>query len=47
MTPPPRTLHQLIGYLYLRVARRRVQAWREADGLAGRDLSRDGRWLVG
>ena len=24
----------------------RVQAWREADEIAGRDLIRDGRWLV-
>ena len=24
----------------------RIQAWREADELAGRDLMRDGRWLV-
>ena len=34
-------------YTYFRVEPRRLQAWREADELAGRDLVRDGRWLVG
>ncbi|MGW4675814.1 pyridoxamine 5'-phosphate oxidase family protein [Streptomyces sp. NPDC004324] len=33
-------------YLYFRVTPRRVQAWREADELAGRDLMRDGEWLA-
>ena len=37
---------QLDGYLYFRIAPRRLQAWREADELEGRDLMRDGRWLV-
>ncbi|WP_432166730.1 pyridoxamine 5'-phosphate oxidase family protein [Streptomyces sp. bgisy031] len=32
-------------YLYFRVAPRRVQAWREANELAGRDLMRDGEWI--
>jgi nitroimidazol reductase NimA-like FMN-containing flavoprotein (pyridoxamine 5'-phosphate oxidase superfamily) len=32
-------------YLYFRVHLQRVQAWREADELEGRDLMRDGRWL--
>ncbi|MDT0390258.1 pyridoxamine 5'-phosphate oxidase family protein [Streptomyces sp. DSM 41921] len=32
-------------YLYFRVVPRRVQAWREADELEGRELMRDGRWL--
>jgi hypothetical protein len=32
-------------YLYFRVHPRRVQAWREADELDGRELMRDGRWL--
>lgn len=32
-------------YLYFRVVPRRVQAWREADELDGRELMRDGRWL--
>ncbi|WP_328407858.1 pyridoxamine 5'-phosphate oxidase family protein [Streptomyces violaceus] len=31
-------------YLYFRVVPRRVQAWREADELDGRELMRDGRW---
>jgi nitroimidazol reductase NimA-like FMN-containing flavoprotein (pyridoxamine 5'-phosphate oxidase superfamily) len=33
------------GYLYFRVAPRRIQAWREVDELAGRDLMRDGVWV--
>ncbi|WP_315986921.1 hypothetical protein [Streptomyces sp. ME109] len=33
-------------YLYFRVTPRRAQAWREADELVGRDLMRDGEWLV-
>ncbi|MDN3255819.1 pyridoxamine 5'-phosphate oxidase family protein [Streptomyces sp. MA25(2023)] len=32
-------------YLYFRVRPQRVQAWREANELKGRDLMRDGRWL--
>ena len=32
-------------YGWFRVRPVRVQAWREADELAGRDLMRDGRWL--
>jgi hypothetical protein len=32
-------------YLYFRVVPRRMQAWREADELDGRELMRDGRWL--
>ena len=34
------------GYRWFRVTPRRVQAWREVDELAGRDLMRDGRWLT-
>ncbi|MFG2602614.1 pyridoxamine 5'-phosphate oxidase family protein [Streptomyces sp. NPDC048514] len=34
-------------YLYFAVTPRRVQAWREANELAGRELMRDGRWLPG
>jgi nitroimidazol reductase NimA-like FMN-containing flavoprotein (pyridoxamine 5'-phosphate oxidase superfamily) len=34
------------AYLYFRITPRRVQAWREADELSGRDLMRDGAWLV-
>ncbi|MFE5894496.1 pyridoxamine 5'-phosphate oxidase family protein [Streptomyces sp. NPDC002285] len=33
-------------YLYFRVRPTRVQAWREADELVGRELMRDGEWLV-
>jgi hypothetical protein len=33
-------------YLYFRVSPQRLQAWREANELEGRDLMRDGRWLV-
>ncbi|GAA1822973.1 pyridoxamine 5'-phosphate oxidase family protein [Microlunatus capsulatus] len=33
------------GYRWFRVTPRRVQAWREVDELAGRDLMREGRWL--
>ncbi|MBD0839662.1 pyridoxamine 5'-phosphate oxidase family protein [Streptomyces sp. TRM68416] len=33
-------------YLYFRVRPRRIQAWREANELAGRTLMRDGAWLV-
>jgi hypothetical protein len=31
---------------WFRVTPRRIQAWREVDELAGRELMRDGRWLV-
>ncbi|MEU9451033.1 pyridoxamine 5'-phosphate oxidase family protein [Streptomyces sp. NPDC048277] len=34
------------GYLYFRVTPQRVQAWREANEIAGRELMRDGKWLV-
>ncbi|MFK4227374.1 pyridoxamine 5'-phosphate oxidase family protein [Streptomyces sp. NPDC019890] len=38
---------QLVGpYLYFRIRPRRVQAWREANELDGRELMREGRWLV-
>ena len=33
-------------YLWFRVAPHRIQAWREANELPGRELMRDGRWLV-
>ncbi|MGY0489646.1 pyridoxamine 5'-phosphate oxidase family protein [Streptomyces sp. WG-D5] len=32
-------------YVYVRIRPVRVQAWREANELAGRDLMRDGVWL--
>ncbi|MEU2587482.1 pyridoxamine 5'-phosphate oxidase family protein [Streptomyces avermitilis] len=34
------------SYRYFRISPRRVQAWREANELSGRDLMRDGEWLV-
>jgi hypothetical protein len=33
-------------YRYFRIEPRRLQAWREANELAGRELMRDGRWLA-
>ncbi len=33
-------------FRWFRVRPRRIQAWREANELAGRDLMRDGRWLT-
>ncbi|MET8122811.1 pyridoxamine 5'-phosphate oxidase family protein [Micromonospora sp. NPDC005189] len=33
-------------YAYFRVTPRRMQAWREENEIAGRDLMRDGHWLV-
>ncbi|TDD33577.1 pyridoxamine 5'-phosphate oxidase family protein [Actinomadura sp. KC06] len=33
-------------YLYFRVRPSRIQAWREVNELPGRDVMRDGRWLV-
>ncbi|GAA2568738.1 hypothetical protein GCM10010304_02720 [Streptomyces roseoviolaceus] len=33
-------------YLYFRVVPRRMQAWREADELDGRELMCDGGWLT-
>jgi hypothetical protein len=32
-------------YAYLRVAPRRIQAWREENELDEREIMRDGRWL--
>ncbi|GAA1540184.1 hypothetical protein GCM10009678_23190 [Actinomadura kijaniata] len=34
------------SYRWFRVSPRRVQAWREENELSGRDLMRDGAWLV-
>lgn len=34
------------SYLYFRIRPQRVQAWREANELGGRELMRDGKWLV-
>ena len=33
-------------YTYFRIQPRRLQAWREANELQGRELLRDGRWVV-
>jgi hypothetical protein len=32
-------------YRWFRLTPRRIQAWREANEIAGRDLMRDGHWL--
>jgi Pyridoxamine 5'-phosphate oxidase len=40
----PRALATL--YRWFRISPRRIQAWREADELPGRELMRDGRWLI-
>ena len=34
------------GYVFLVLAPRRIQAWRESNELAGRLLMRDGTWLA-
>jgi hypothetical protein len=34
------------GYLYFRIRPQRLQAWREANELQGRELMRGGHWLV-
>ena len=33
-------------YVYFRITPQRIQAWREANELKGRDLMRDGEWLT-
>ena len=33
-------------YRWFRISPRRIQAWREANELPGRELMRDGRWVV-
>jgi Pyridoxamine 5'-phosphate oxidase len=33
-------------YRWFRISPRRIQAWREVNELADRELMRDGRWLV-
>ncbi len=37
---------QLTGYSYFRLHPQRLQAWREANELKGRELMRDGQWRV-
>jgi hypothetical protein len=34
------------GYVFVVLRPVRVQAWREANEIAGRDLMRNGRWLI-
>jgi hypothetical protein len=34
------------GYVYVVLAPERIQAWREANEIAGRTLMRGGRWSV-
>jgi len=34
------------GFQYFRIRPRLIQAWREVNEIAGRDLMRDGTWLV-
>jgi Pyridoxamine 5'-phosphate oxidase len=34
------------SYRWFRIVPRRIQAWREVEELAARELMRDGRWLV-
>jgi hypothetical protein len=41
----PRTL--TTPYRWFRIVPHRIQAWREADELPGRELMRDRRWLTG
>ena len=41
----PRELDE--PYQFFLIRPRRIQAWREANELRGRDLMRDGRWLAG
>lgn len=40
----PRTL--ATSYRWFRISPRRIQAWREENELADRELMRDGRWLA-
>ena len=37
---------ELTGYLYFHIRPQRIQAWREANELEGRELMRGGRWSV-
>jgi Pyridoxamine 5'-phosphate oxidase len=38
--------NETIPYSYFRITPHRIQAWREANELRGRELMRDGKWLV-
>jgi len=47
--PAPRkgcARHDRAVAAYFRITPRRIQAWREENELAGRDLMRDGCWLA-
>ena len=37
---------ELTGYAYFRIRPQRLQAWREANELTGRDLIRGGDWIA-
>ena len=37
---------ELTGYAYFRIRPQRLQAWREANKLTGRDLIRGGDWVI-
>jgi hypothetical protein len=37
---------ELTGYAYFRIRPQRLQAWREANELTGRDLIRGGDWIT-
>jgi pyridoxamine 5'-phosphate oxidase-like protein len=37
---------ELTDYLYFRIHPQRIQAWREANELEGRELMRNGHWAV-
>jgi Pyridoxamine 5'-phosphate oxidase len=37
---------ELTGYLYFRIRPQRIQAWREANEIEGRELMRNGHWAV-
>jgi hypothetical protein len=37
---------QTTPYRWFRISPRRIQAWREVHEMPGRELMRDGRWLV-
>ncbi|MBC9713998.1 pyridoxamine 5'-phosphate oxidase family protein [Streptomyces sp. TRM66268-LWL] len=42
----PRQQTNSADYRWFRLTPRRIQAWRESNELKGRDLMRDGKWLV-
>ena len=38
--------HNADSYRYFRITPQRIRAWREENELAGRDVMRDGAWLI-